>query len=231
MHDGGRLGPVDATILRLAPSEITSRFQVERRVRRGAREQRRQYSVQGQFGGDRHLVENFARRVVGQNRHRLPGDDLAGIRLVDHAVQGGAGFPLTVDQRPVHRCPAAVLGQQRAMHVVGAARDGQQGGTKHQAVVEGEEEIGSQGLHPSDELGRAGILGRDDGDAVVARQIRHPLEPQVLRRIVRVADHQGHVDAMREQHPQATGTDVVVGEDDGAGGGAHSPSSSTASIR
>ena len=45
---------------------------------------------------------------------------------------------------------------------------------------------------------------------------RHRVEPLRLARIVGVRDHEGDVDAVRQQYLETADADVVVGEDDGA---------------
>ena len=59
--------------------------------RRGAGDERRQHGVEADLGRDGDLVEDVARRVVGQDRHRLLRDDVAGVGLLRHVVQRGAG--------------------------------------------------------------------------------------------------------------------------------------------
>ena len=61
-------------------------------MRRVASQQPWQHARQADFRRDDHLVEDFPGRVVGQDGYGLLRDDLAGVGLFDHAVQGGAGL-------------------------------------------------------------------------------------------------------------------------------------------
>ena len=99
----------------------TARGKILRHARRGAGDQRGQHAVERDLRGDGDLVEDLARRVVGQDRHGRLRDDVAGVGLVGHVVQRRARFALAMEHRPVHRRAAAVSGQQRAVHVERAA--------------------------------------------------------------------------------------------------------------
>ena len=118
------------------------RAEVLRHARRGAGDERGQHAVERDLGGDGHLVEHLARRVVGQDRHGGLRDDVAVVGLLGHVVQRGAGLALAVEHRPVDRRAAAVLRQQRSVHVERAApRRREQRRLQHLPVVEREQEI------------------------------------------------------------------------------------------
>jgi hypothetical protein len=94
------------------------------------------------FGGDSGFVEDLRGGVVGEDGHGRLGDDRAGVRFGGHLVQRRAGFRFAVQHSPVGRHAAAILGQQRAVHVVGAARgEREQVDRQHVAVVERENEV------------------------------------------------------------------------------------------
>jgi hypothetical protein len=162
-------------------------------------------------------------------RHRLRIDDAAGVGLGGHGVQGGAGLALAVQHRPVDRHAAAVLGQQRAVHVVRAARGrGQERGAQQLAVVEREQEVRARGAHALYELGGVGVGRRGDLETVPARVPGDALKPDLLARGVRVRDHQRHRHLVLQQHAQAAHAHVVVGKHDRAGHSGSCGRSSTA---
>jgi hypothetical protein len=198
------------------PSSTGGERAVEKELRRGG-----------------HLAEDFDRAVVGQDRHRELVDDAARVGLLHHLVQRGAGHVLAAQHRPVHRHAPAVLGQERAVHVVGAAHGGgEDRGLQHEAVVEREDEIRRDALELLDELGRVRVRRRRHLDVVGARELGHALEPDVLVRVVLVRDDERDVHAVRQHHGEAAHAHVVVGEDDrGVLGAAHSRFSSTACTR
>ncbi len=162
------------------------------------------------------LAKTSRRRVIGKDRDRGLRDDVAGIRLVRHVVKRRAGFAFAVQDRPVHRYASAVFGQQRSMHVERAARrDGEQRRLQHLPKVEAEDEVGRKIANPRDGLACVDVGRHDRGDAVVAGNVGHALEPDRFVRIVVVRDHQRDANAVRQQDAQAAGADVVIGEDDG----------------
>ena len=81
-------------------------------------------------------------RVVGRDVDRPLAHDVPGVGRLVHVVERDARARLAVDQHPVERRAAAVLGQQRPVQVEGAkARLPQHRHRQHAAVVEGEDEI------------------------------------------------------------------------------------------
>ncbi len=102
--------PVDAAVFGLAAAEVAAGGEVLRHVRRRAGDAAPAARGRAPSRRPRVTLSNTSRGgVVGQDGHRLLGDDLAGVGLLDHVVQRGAGLALAVQHRPVHRHPAAVL--------------------------------------------------------------------------------------------------------------------------
>ena len=144
---------------------------------------------------------------------RLAVDDIAGVGFGDHRVQRGTGLVLIVQYRPVDRCPAAIFGQQRAVHVVGAARgQRQQLAAEHRSVIEGEQEFGPRLTQEVDDFRSVWTLGRQHLDAVPERVARDAVEPDVLAGCIDVREHDRHLDAVRQQCPQAAHADIMIGE-------------------
>ena len=164
-----------------------------RSARRRARDERRKDTVEADLGRDGDLVEHFARRVVGQDRHRLRRDDIAGVRPLVHVVQRCAGVPLAVQHRPVHGRPSAVARQQRAVHVQRTARrDLQQRLLQHSPVVEAEQEIRRERPDSRDDVRMVRIIRRDPRQAQVVSDVGDALEPLDFRRVVVVRDDERH---------------------------------------
>jgi len=212
---GGAPSPVDAAVLRPARAVIAAAREVLQPEDGAAVDEARQAAAQHGFGRVRDAPEHLERRVVGADRHRLLVDDAARIGLGHHLVQRRAGLGVAQQHRPVHGGAAAVLRQQRPMHVVCAlGGHGEHRSREHAPVVEGEDEIRRSGAHAPLELARLGICERVQ--AAPARQLGDAREPHALGRVVGVRDHQAHVDRGVEQHLQAARAYVVVGERDGA---------------
>jgi hypothetical protein len=131
------------------PPDVARRNTTPRRDRSAAappcRRRAPERTVEHGLGGAGDLVEDRARGVVRADRHGLLADDAARIRLRRHVVQRRAGLALAVEHRPVDRRPAAVAGQQRAVHVERAARGNrEQRRAEHAPVVEAEQEVGAR---------------------------------------------------------------------------------------
>ena len=200
--------------------------------RRGAGQQRRQRTRQGKLGSDAHLAHHLGRGIVAQYWHGLRIDDIAGVRPRRHGMERRAGLALTVQHCPVDRRAAAILRQQRAVHVEGAARrDRQQLRAQQLSIVEREQEIGLRGAHLRHTCGRVGVHGRGHLEAMPARMTGDAVEPRRFVGRIGVRDHQRHDHALLQQHAQAAHADIVVGENDRAGHGCPGGRSSTAAIR
>jgi len=203
-----RLRPVDAAVLGLAAAEIRSAREVLRRELRRTRDELRQRAVEHDLGGDGHLAKDVDRAIVRQDRHGELVDDASRVGLLDHLVQRRARLALAVEDRPVHRGAPAVLGQERSVHVVGAAPRGREHRRgQHVAVIERKDEVG---------LRDGGRQLAGHVEAVLARQLLDASEPHVLIRVVAMGHHQRHAHAMGEEHREAAHAHVVIGEDDGA---------------
>jgi len=205
----------DAAVFGTPPAVVAPAREILRHRACTAVEQRRQAAPQHQLGGHAHLVEDLAGGVVGQDRQRELVDDRAVVGFFVHQVQRRAGLGLAFDHRPVHRHPAAVLRQQRSVHVVGAARGHcQQRRAEHRPVVERKQEIGARGAHAREHRFGVRIIGGDHRDPVVFGGSPDAVEPDFLAGTVVVRDHQRDLDAARQQRLQAAHADVVVREDD-----------------
>jgi len=226
------LAPVDAPVVRGAAAEIAAARQVLLVRRRHAVEHGGERAVEQELRGGGDLTEHVDGAVVGQDGNRELVDDAPGVGLLDHLVQGGARGVLAAQDGPVHRGAAAELGQQRAVHVVGAAHGGgEERGLQHEAVVEREDEIRRDRLHAGEEFRRVRVVGRGDFDVIAAGQLLDALEPDVLLRVVAVRHDERHVHAMGEQHREAAHAHVVVRKDDRRVLAAHSVFSRTAWTR
>ncbi len=141
-----------------------------------------QRAPQRLFRRDHDLAEDLVGRVVGQDRHRGLRDDRAGIGLGRHLVQRRAGLRFAVDDRPVDRHAAAVLRQQRAVHVVGAARrERQDRGRQHVAEVEREQEIGRRRPRPAAlQRGRVEVFRVHTSGCRVRRAVSCTLANQIV---------------------------------------------------
>ena len=133
----GRFGPVDPAVFGFAAAEIAAVGQHVRVPRNVPGNHRGKRTPQGLLGRHRGLLEHFVRGVVRQDRHDGLVDDVTGIGLFDHLVQGGAGLGLAVQNRPVDGHAATVLGQQRTVHVERAEfGKAQQAHRDHVPVIE-----------------------------------------------------------------------------------------------
>ncbi len=101
----------------------------------------------------------------------------------DHVVQRRAGFALAVQHRPVHRRAAAILRQQRAVHVERAARrNREQRRPQHLPVVEAEQEVGRKLADARDDVRCVGVGGRDARQCRVRRRRRRRARTRSSRR-------------------------------------------------
>jgi len=126
-------------------------------------------------------------------------------------VQRDAGFGFAVDDRPVERNAAAVLRQQRTVQVDRAlCRNRQQLFAGHVAVVEGEDEIR---LHRADAVDPDRVvdaLRGEDGNVVLAGQLRDRSEPDILVRIVLMREYRADFEAVLEERLDSGASDVMV---------------------
>jgi hypothetical protein len=213
---GGRARPVDPSVLGLAGAEVAAPGRVVRQALGVSRPDRRQRPPEDDFRGDRDLVEHLSGRVVREDGHRHLVDDGAGIRPGDHPVQRRAGLGLAVQHGPVRRRAAAVLRQQRAMHVerpsfasasiAWAASPGSRRRRSHRARRRPPRASSS---------GFAEVVCEHGGQAQVGRGVGDPLEPQGLAGAVAMRHDEAHLDAARPQDAQAAIADVGVREHDG----------------
>ncbi len=218
VHRCGVAGPVDDAVVGAAAAEIAAFVEILPATGRSAGEERRKRGVERHFRGERDLVEHVACRVVGKDRHGVLRDDVAAVRFLGHVVERRAGDALAMQHRPIDRRAAAILGQQRSVHVERAARrQCEQRRLQHPAIVEREDEIGPQRSDLADDLRVVGVVRRDHRNRMLGRCRRDRCEPDRLARRVLVRDDERHPNAVREQRLEATHADVVIREDDSAG--------------
>ena len=212
---------VEQLFCRFAPDELA--------VRRG---------TAAKAGGLAFVLGGFAQRALGQLRQRvtqqlggrlaqlgvecqagvaafdhdfLLGENRASIRTLDHAVQGHAGFGFAVDQHPVGRRTATVLGQQRTMQVERAlARGGQQRLAQQVAVVEREDEVRVQLGHTLDPQRVVGVFRRVHRDAVAGAQLGDRAVEGVFLGVIGMGEHGSNLVARSEQGFDACTANVVV---------------------
>ena len=217
VHLPRRPRPVDPAVLRPAAAEVAAGREVERRAARACRRAaaaRRAASTISAAHGD--LAEHVARGVVGQDRHRLLIDERAGVGLDRPCVQRRARLALAVQHRPVHRHAPAVLRQQRAVHVEGAAaRDRRAAGAPASAGSRRRTGSPARSAHARDHVRRrSGRRASSTSIPCRAAVSAHAGEPDRSRRVVAC------VTTSRTSTPCASSTerhraaDVVVREDD-----------------
>jgi hypothetical protein len=143
MHGSGAEPPIDASVLGPTPAKIGPLRQIQGSGRCCARDQRRQAAPQHLLGRGCDFHRDLQCIVIFQDRYRLLVDQGARVGLFQHVVQTGARLGLTLDDGPMHRRPAAVFRQQRAMHIeCAAAWQLQPLNIEHVAIIEGKHKVG-----------------------------------------------------------------------------------------
>ena len=133
-------------------------------------------------------------------------------------MQGSAGFGFAMNNGPVDRYPAAVLRQQRTVHIQRTpALQSEHGRLEHGPVVKRKQKVGIAPGNPLDHSGYIWIDRRNRRNFVFRGGARDAVEPDRLGRVVFVCQHQRHVDARGNERAQAAYSDIVVAENDGSG--------------
>ncbi len=236
VHGARAPAPVDAPVLGPAPAIIGALRKIERARLCAACDQRRKAALQHPRRRLGHLERHGERILVLENGHRLLIDERAGVGLLDHGMQARAGLGLAVQDRPVHRRAAAVLRQQRAVHVEGAA-----GGQieplrlEQVAVVEREHEVRPAVATLGEELRPVRVRAGERMQAALHRELGDAAEPALLAGLVLVGEQQRDLDPLVQQLAHTANAHLAVGEHHRAGHCAGSSgaggASSTASTR
>ena len=119
---GGRAGPVDRAVLGTAAAEIGARREIERVCAARCRRRSRRPGGRATISAATVTLSKTSRAVSSGRigtaiwSTRSPASGLIAMWCSDRA-----GFALAADDGPVHRHAAAVLRQQRPVHVEGAA--------------------------------------------------------------------------------------------------------------
>ena len=111
--------PIDPTVLRRASTEARRQRLILRAPRRRPANQVVELPIEHPHRRLRHLRHDLPRRLARPDGHRLLIHDVTGVRSPGHMVQGRAGLRLAMQHGPIHRGPAAILGQQRAVQIHG----------------------------------------------------------------------------------------------------------------
>ena len=185
MNVGRTITPVDYAVFGPTSAEVTAVRQILSSHLDGSIHQCRKCAIKRRFCRDGDFLEYLERVVVRKDGHTLLIDDSTGIRLFHHFMQRRTSFNLTFDNRPVDRYTTAILGQQRAVHVVRAARHrGEQGGFEHHSVVERKQEVSLERGDLCNEFWRIGIVRHRDGNIVGGSEFGDAAEPDVLARAI-----------------------------------------------
>ena len=153
-------------------------------------------------------------------------DDVTGVRLGRHVMQGHAGSRLAVDQHPIERRPPAIGGQERSVQVQGRdARKRQQRVAEQAPVPHREDHVGVERGQSGDDVRLVRRSRRQHGHTVGARDLGHGLEPVALRRLVVVGDHRHDRLTAREERRERARAERVIPEHDEAA--AHDRNSAT----
>jgi hypothetical protein len=180
----------------------------------------------------RHFHRHLERGVVLENRDRLLVDQRPRVGLVEHVVKTRSGGSLASDDGPMDRRAAAVLRQQRAMHVQRAAlRHVEPRGTEHVPIVKREHEIRPGAAPFGNALEGVGIVRGLDLEPVRVGQFLDAPEPAALVRIVGMRDEKRDLHILRQQLADAADSDLAVGEHHRTGHGRMSGTASTAGSR
>ena len=173
----------------------------------------RQKLVQKFAGGAGHFVVQVGGSVLVAYGHGQLSDNIAGVRALNHFVQGHAGFGFTVDERPVDGRAAPVAGQKRAVQIEAALwGKSQQVLAEHLAVIERENYIGLQAAHHIHPHRVVGVFGRKGFNAVLGGQFGHGGKKDGFFGVVHMGEYRRDFVAGRPQGFNAGTADIVVSE-------------------
>ena len=117
-----RPAPVDTAIRRGAAAEIASLPPILRDPRGRPRFYQGQDLVEQNGGLPAKFSVEAPGRVGKGDGHCLLGDNIAGIGLVHHAMQGDARLRFAIDQHPVDGAAAAIIRQEGTVEIEGPPR-------------------------------------------------------------------------------------------------------------
>ena len=102
--------------------------------------------------------------ILGDGEFLLT-DDVAVIGIRGHVMERDTGLLLAVDEHPVNRAAAPILRQERAMQIQTThGRNIENDGLDHGAIVERENDIGSEFLYPLRPDRVVDVVRGEDGD-------------------------------------------------------------------
>ena len=122
----------------------------------------------------RHAVKQLAAGLLGVNGHLLTDQHIAGVEALIHLHDGDTRLCIPIEDCPLHRGAATVLGQQGDMQVDAAVfRDVQHAGGQDAAIGHHHDELRGQRLNVGVLASVPQGAGLKDGGAVGQRHFLH----------------------------------------------------------
>ena len=116
----------------------------------------------------RHTVKQLAAGLLGVNGHLLTDQHIAGVEALIHLHDGDTRLSVPIEDCPLHRGAATVLGQQGDMQVDAAVfRDVQHAGGQDAAIGHHHDELRGQRLNVGVLASVPQGAGREDGRAML----------------------------------------------------------------